>query len=537
MNIMKVRWREHEAILVTIVVAVLMGSYFWRIFRLSPDDIKTVFAAPFIYHHVPFNLYRNVILPDIGMGLLAYLCYLYVNYVVFPRFFQLKKDNNVSEKTPGSFGNILLQIFIIKKGKQYLVLLMQIFLVSIILLFGITVSAYFNFQWKYTYSGFSFFPKKGYSSGDQINIYGNYIVILVICLLYVLYAFVREIIIGVIEMPGGKNVYRTLICNRVTAFLVIYISIPFFTAAFRLVHDSELIIFYYSFVIPVFILVMANIYWLFPGKGQNGFFSFYFLTRLLAVTFSCSILSLLSPFHAEPGFAYFGFLVFQLWIVTPLSWLFYQQQKDKILQLRGAEKALVRSKADLEFLRSQINPHFLFNTLNTLYGTALQENATRTAEAVQKLGEMMRFMLYENNQDFIDMEKEISYIKNYIILQKLRIISSPDIVIEDQIDNKNCNHRIAPMMLIPFIENAFKHGINLDKKSWIRISLDCTATEIHFRVSNSIHEVTDDDPEKEKGGIGNNNVLERLKLIYPGKHSVAITNSGIEFTVQLTILT
>ena len=114
--------------------------------------------------------------------------------------------------------------------------------------------------------------------------------------------------------------------------------------------------------------------------------------------------------------------------VPPLSWVLFQQGKGRILQLRGLEKALSRSKADLQFLRSQINPHFLFNTLNTLYGTALLERAADTAGGIQKLGDMMRFMLHENNMDRIPMEREIEYLKNYIWLQKLRTNSSPYIL-------------------------------------------------------------------------------------------------------------
>ena len=119
------------------------------------------------------------------------------------------------------------------------------------------------------------------------------------------------------------------------------------------------------------------------------------------------------------------------------------------MQLRIVEKELVKSKADIQFLRSQINPHFLFNVLNTLYGTALQENAERTAEGIQRLGDMMRFMLHENNLDFIRMNKEVEYLRNYIALQKLRTQSSPDIIIEDNINEQNCNYQIAPMLLIP----------------------------------------------------------------------------------------
>ena len=102
----------------------------------------------------------------------------------------------------------------------------------------------------------------------------------------------------------------------------------------------------------------------------------------------------------------------------------------------------------------------------------------------------MRFMLHENNLAFINMHKEIEYLRNYIALQKLRTQSSPDIIIEDNITEQNCDYTIAPMLLIPLVENAFKHGISLKERSWIKINLECTATSIVFKVRNSMHEKT-----------------------------------------------
>jgi LytS/YehU family sensor histidine kinase len=249
----------------------------------------------------------------------------------------------------------------------------------------------------------------------------------------------------------------------------------------------------------------------------------------------CTIPYILSPFHEGFLFSFFTCWAIQLFVVTPVTWLLYQLQKDKILQLRGVEKALARSRTDLQFLRSQVNPHFLFNTLNTLYGTALQENAEHTAAGIQKLGDMMRFMLHENNLAFIRMDREIEYLKNYISLQKLRTQSSPEISIEDNIQEQNCNHKIAPMLLIPFVENAFKHGISLKERSWIKIDLSCNEKEIHFEVRNSMHSRQENDPENERSGIGFKNVLERLKLIYPGKHRISFNGDGKEFFVQLAI--
>ncbi len=350
-----------------------------------------------------------------------------------------------------------------------------------------------------------------------------------------MYVCVREVMINFIESPGNRRAYRTLICNQVTAFLVIYLLIPFFVISFRLSHEFALAVAYFSFVIPVFLVFMSNTYWLFPLKGENSFLQSRIIIRLLASTFIYTVPFVFFPFH-EGFILVFPFCwAVQLFIVTPITWLLYQQRKDKILQLRGAEKALVKSKADLQFLRSQINPHFLFNVLNTIYGTALQENAERTAGSIQKLGDMMRFMLHENNRDFIQMSQEIEYLKDYISLQKLRTQSSPEISIEDNISEQNCHHKIAPVLLTPLVENAFKHGISLKERSWIKINLACDEREIIFEVRNSLHPRQGNDPEKEGSGIGLNNVLERLKLIYPSKHQISVKNDGKEWFVQLTI--
>jgi len=505
---MKVRWREHEFLLVTMLAFILLGAYGRIIFQLSDSQVISLYAAPFINNHTPFNLYFNVVVPAIGMGLVIYLAYCWFHFFAIPRFLN-------------------------KKGWPWLIL--QMLIITMLLSAALIMASYYEAQWQYNYAGFAFFPKPGHNPNAAINIYEVYISVAVACVCYMLYAVVREIIVWLIERPDGNHAYRALICNRITLFLVIYICIPFIAAVFHLVHDGYVIAFYYTFIVPVFLVFMTNTYWLFPAKGSHAFTSRYLLLRLLLFTFLFSLLALLSPFNQTPVFTLFGFWAFQVFIVTPITWLLYQQQKDKILELKGVQKELVKSTAHLQFLRSQINPHFLFNTLNTLYGTALEECADRTGAGIQRLGDMMRFMLYENTLDFIDMNREIDYLKNYIALQKLRIAPSADITIDDQINEQHCRHRIAPMLLIPFVENAFKHGINLDKKSWISIRLDCSATAIHFTVSNSVHPEAEADPEKEHGGIGNKNVMERLNLIYPCKHRLKVTSDEKQFVVHLAI--
>jgi sensor histidine kinase YesM len=226
---------------------------------------------------------------------------------------------------------------------------------------------------------------------------------------------------------------------------------------------------------------------------------------------------------------------FQVLITTPVTWLLYQSRRDNLLQLKNTQKALANSKADLQFLRSQINPHFLFNALNTLYGTALLEQSPKTAEGIQKLGDMMRFMLHDNHLDFIPMSQEVAYLKNYISLFKLRIQTSDNIRITEQIEECNSGQLIGPMLLIPFVENAFKHGISQTEKSWIDIRLNYDEKEIRLEVRNSLHPDKAEDLEKGKSGIGLQNVSERLRLFYSDRHKMHCEAKNGEFVAVLLL--
>lgn len=230
-------------------------------------------------------------------------------------------------------------------------------------------------------------------------------------------------------------------------------------------------------------------------------------------------------------FMYAGALV----VVLPLSyWIFHMRQSrsDTILGLR---KALDQSETGLDFLRWQINPHFLFNALNTLYGTALAEKAPATSEGIQKLGDMMRFMLHDNLLERISLSKEIAYLQNYIALQRLRTQGSSDVVIEVNIDDTHCDHEIAPMLLIPFVENAFKHGISSRNRSRITMSLSCTPEKIYFDVYNTVHANRASEIENDSMGIGLQNVRQRLALLYPRRHDLSIRETATEYFVHLTI--
>ncbi|MGK6352468.1 sensor histidine kinase [Parapedobacter sp. DT-150] len=301
--------------------------------------------------------------------------------------------------------------------------------------------------------------------------------------------------------------------------------------------DDDLAGLWLSAVPYAYVLFAINTYWLIPVCEKHR----YNIAKYLLLAIPLSFI-LFIPF----GIFFLAFtrsdepLFFLEWLgislaVLPFSYYLYSRQKVRGAQLFSLKMELGQTSADLSFLRSQINPHFLFNILNTLYGTALQEHAERTSSGIQKLGDMMRFMLHENNQDRILLAREIEYLSNYIDLQLLRTATSPAITVERDIKDVMDGTYIAPMLLIPFVENAFKHGISLQDKSWIKISLNESEGELYFDVHNSIHRKAESDPERRHSGVGLENVKQRLAMLYPGRHELVIRETTQEFFVHLTI--
>jgi LytS/YehU family sensor histidine kinase len=188
-----------------------------------------------------------------------------------------------------------------------------------------------------------------------------------------------------------------------------------------------------------------------------------------------------------------------------------------------------RLTAELSFLKSQINPHFLFNSLNTIYSLAYQQSET-TPEAVLKLSEIMRYMLYECNDNKVDLDKELKYLQNYIDLQKIRFANKAfiDYSVIGEVDHQ----RIVPLILISFVENAFKHGVANDPEHPIVLALTVTETKLNFYVHNKKHQHNRD----AAGGIGLNNVQRRLNLLYPGKYNLTIHNEEDTYSCELSLV-
>lgn len=226
---------------------------------------------------------------------------------------------------------------------------------------------------------------------------------------------------------------------------------------------------------------------------------------------------------------------FQL-VFFPLTSLIFKKYDSYIGQIYSLSTQVNQGNANLDFLRSQINPHFLFNALNTLYASSLMENAEKTSDGIQKLGDMMRFMLHENQLPRIPLSREINYLRNYLDLQMLRFGAQENLDIDIQINENQCAGEIAPMLLIPFVENAFKHGISSKEKSWIRLNLRCIAGSVHLDLVNSVHpDKPASEQSREESGIGLDNVKSRLQLVYPDRYTLNIISNDTDFFVHLSI--
>ncbi|MBX2915949.1 MAG: histidine kinase [Cyclobacteriaceae bacterium] len=196
-------------------------------------------------------------------------------------------------------------------------------------------------------------------------------------------------------------------------------------------------------------------------------------------------------------------------------------------RLRETETA--RQKAEVAYLHAQINPHFLFNTLNSIYSLALQK-ADSTAQAVVKLSNMMRYVLTDTVHERVSLAKEIEYLNNYIELQRLRLPASVNLIVT--IDQPSMEEKIAPMLIIPFIENAFKYGVNPEQPSEINIEIKLEYQLLFCTIKNQ--KVSTGNNEKTQVGI--KNVQQRLHLMYPQKHTLNIKQSEWDFTVYLSII-
>jgi hypothetical protein len=478
-----------------------------------PRTIHNIWESLASYNHT-----LNTIFPTIAGGIFFFLSWATFHYLAFPRWKS--------------------------KGQEQSFFFTYLFLTTALSLASVFFYDFFKLYWRFRFdSSGQIIDFKVYSLFRKAHLLSNTIALLAFIGIYEVAAQFYYFIKTKLYEESEKN-YQYL---DVLLLVVILISVLFFALFGQLpinfwnggIRDVVLL--------PMFLGIAYLAHTIFVEKVIPHISSLHskdFSAGIILYFLVCSIGSFIFQvveiiFGVSKGFSRIEFSIKDLIIV--FVWLVLLSVISGFLRIVFFKEKLqltqlfTQKTAELSSLRSQINPHFLFNALNTLYSVSLKENADKTADGIQKLGDMMRFMLNENNQDRIPLNKEIEYLENYIEIQRMRIAASDNIEIKVNIQPSDRDIFIAPMLLNPFIENAFKHGISFRNPSWIYITLTFDDTKLYFKVHNSLHTKSDLDPEKDNNGIGLENVRKRLDLIYKNRYALDIQKSEQDFFVSLTI--
>ena len=219
-----------------------------------------------------------------------------------------------------------------------------------------------------------------------------------------------------------------------------------------------------------------------------------------------------------------------IFITTIPAWFMVNSDK---LKSDNDAKQLRNDKIEeeLKFLKAQINPHFLFNSLNTVFNL-IDSNTEVAKNTLVQFSEILRFQLYEASNNTINLQKEIEYIKSYAAIEKIR---KGEVLTVEIIEKITTLVEVPPLLLLTFVENAFKHVSNLEKGNYISIEMETIKNDFHFKINNSTDQFHHSYIDSKNSGIGLKNIKRRLNLLYPNKHDLNITTANNSFSVHLKI--
>nr|WP_319270333.1 histidine kinase [uncultured Draconibacterium sp.] len=352
----------------------------------------------------------------------------------------------------------------------------------------------------------------------------------------------QHIVDKIIRMKNIRIIYHAL-------FWIVVVLFYFFVFSWNSAFRAATIIFSAG-LLPVAILLTYFInYFLVPRflweKRYGLFFLFSLYTLLTGVWLSFLIVfyALLyilknkatidpSVLHPELQVISLNFIVFFAIAVKQVKRAFFIQQEKNELERKKLKTELKLKEAELKLLKAQIHPHFLFNTLNNLYGLTM-EKSDEAPGLVLRLSEILDYILYRCNEKRVLLFDEIANLQNYIEIEKLRY--SQKLSIDIDFPEETNNLQIAPLLLLPFVENAFKHGVSQNPGvARITASLKTRHTSMEFRIENSINPAKTLQNNHSKG-IGLQNVKKRLELLYPQKYKLEIDEKEATFSVTLSL--
>ncbi len=286
-------------------------------------------------------------------------------------------------------------------------------------------------------------------------------------------------------------------------------------------------------------IIYINLYYLIPVFHKKKKYPTYFiLLGLLVGIFiyasylMAGLIQKTLKFMEEPIFYFIVSTTVNIVQYLLISFFLYNL-KEKIEQKKRMDDVQLENlKTEINYLRAQINPHFLFNTLNNLYGLAL-ERSDKTPELIMRLSKMMDYMLYESEDAMVYLKKDIENITNYIEMEKIR--QGNNAVIGFSSEGSVSTQKIVPLLLLPLIENGFKHGINKQiRDAYLDIHIQVNTDSVILKVENN-YKLTESESIDGRNGIGLNNLKRRLQLFYPGKHELIISQNENKFKASLKI--
>jgi sensor histidine kinase YesM len=335
-----------------------------------------------------------------------------------------------------------------------------------------------------------------------------------------------------------RQINWRFVTKKILLHLLFWIVILiYFAWGFGLQNPKRAIINMSFFLPGFFIMTYSLLYLLVPQYLLHRKFLSFFI-GLIVVIGICILYTTFAQAYINSSEKFRGMIITQGGKITPylhiggialsikLLTYWYQQKK------RTIEVEQQKTAAELQLLKSQLHPHFLFNTLNNLYSYTL-ENSPKSPEIVMKLTELLQFMIYKSNAPKIPLKKEIKLLQNYISLEELRYGERLDMSVK--ISGNIEYYQISPLLLLPFLENAFKHGTSKQlSQCWISMNISLENSVMKFNLANSIEPDSEEEQTK-KGGLGLQNVKRRLELLYKDKYSFEAQKLNNAFFVNIEI--
>ncbi|MDP4275387.1 MAG: histidine kinase [Bacteroidota bacterium] len=351
-----------------------------------------------------------------------------------------------------------------------------------------------------------------------------------------------------INSPAGKNIYILL---HILAWAILFL-LPLYIFIADPTHDINFFIRNYIHAIEYLLIFYLNYFWLVPKLLFKSKQKLYFIAASLLIILIYLIFQPVDDHLVPHDFNFekemnalaikyriprpsFKWHIYNYFITSMLVTGFSMGLKmsNKLIQNEKEKKELEKERlnSELAFLKNQISPHFFFNTLNNIY-SLIQINTDDAQKAVSRLSKLMRYLLYESESGNTTLSREIEFMRNYINLMELRLTNKVKFTVSFPQDFSDVE--IPPLLFIPFLENAFKHGISYRDSSFIDISMKIDSNQLTFNCSNSIYGKTQNEIENQEG-IGLENVRKRLNLLFPDRHHLSILQEENIFSVLLTI--